>query len=301
MQSQFCPPGFERRAIATALGSLVYTTAIPAWWHQGLAEAAALPSLIFLHSVGGGSSAYEWSKVFPAFAATHQIIAPDLIGWGASEHPARDYQMADYWQMLTELIQQLTQPPVIVVASSLTAGMTIRLAIQQPELFQGLFLICPTGFADFGLDYGGGLSAQLAGTPGLDRLIYLLGAANEVAVRTFLEQVLFARSDRLMPETVQAYLDSATQPNAEFAALASLRGDLCFDLALFMEQLRVPTVILWGEKSRFTSATVGRRLAQLNPEAVRVFQTIPAVGVLPHLELPELVIGLMQRYLPWLH
>jgi pimeloyl-ACP methyl ester carboxylesterase len=254
------------------------------------------PPLIFLHSLGGGSSAYEWSKVYPAFAATHRIVAPDLIGWGQSTHPMRDYRPDDYLAIVTELIEQIG-PPVSVVASSLTAGLVIRLAVQRPELFQLLFLVSPSGYADFGAEYGRGVAATLAGIPGLDRVIYTLGAANEWAVRLFLEQVLFAQRSRLTNETIAAYLASAQQRNAEYAALTSLRGDLCFDLALYIRQLRVPTAIAWGEKSRFGSPEVGQRLAALNPSAVKAFWTLPDTGVLPQLETPEQVILLLWQAL----
>jgi pimeloyl-ACP methyl ester carboxylesterase len=291
---QFQPPGFEQRAIATTLGVLAYYTPIASFWQQD--TATELPPLIFLHSLGGGSSAYEWSKVYPAFAADYRIIAPDLIGWGQSTHPVRDYQPDDYLKLLVELIEKTAQP-AIVVASSLTAGLTIRLAIQQPDLFESLFLVSPSGYGDFGIDYGRGLAARMAGIPGLDRLIYSLGAANELAVRNFLEQFLFADRSRLTQETVSAYLASALQMNAEYAALASLRGDLCFDLSLYIGQLQVPTTIVWGKKSRFSSDKIGRRLAGLNPTAVKTFEAIDDVGVLPHLELPAVVIGLLQRHL----
>lgn len=282
--------------MTTALGNMVYYTPVAAPWAIATHNAVKLPSLVFLHSLGGGSSAYEWSKVYPAFAATHRVLAPDLIGWGQSAHPAKDYQVNDYLTMLAEFIQQV-EPPVSVVASSLTAGLTIRLAIQQPALFQTLFLVGPTGLNDFGLDYGRGLAARLAGIPLLDYLIYNLGAANELAVRNFLQQFLFAQPDRIFAELVAAYVASAQQPNAEYAALASLRGDLCFDLALYMSQLTVPTAIIWGEKSKFTGIEIGRRLAGINPQVIKTFQPLADVGVLPHLELPGVVIGLLQRYL----
>ncbi|HEY9642650.1 MAG TPA: alpha/beta hydrolase [Coleofasciculaceae cyanobacterium] len=284
----FHPPGFGQRIFKTSLGIVAYYTAIG----RPSANPAPDSPLVFLHSLGGGSSAYEWSKVYPAFASTYRVIAPDLIGWGQSSHPVKDYQIADYLNLFTELLEQL-EPPVPVVASSLTAGLTIRLAIQRPDLFQTLFLVSPSGYADFGADYGQGMAAQIAKIPGLDRLIYSLGAANEFAIRTVLEKFLFAQPSRLTSETVEAYLASAKQPNAEYAALASLRGDLCFDLSLYMEQLRVPTFIVWGEKSRLGSIQAGRRLAQLNPQAVKGFWAIDQVGVLPHLETPELIIPLL--------
>jgi len=34
-------------------------------------------------------------------------------------------------------------------------------------------------------------------------------------------------------------------------------GDLYFDLALYIQQLTVPTVMLWGEQAQFTSVKDG--------------------------------------------
>ena len=300
---QFQPLGFEQKVIETSLGSMVYYSALDQPWSLPR-QGADLPPLIFLHGFGGGSSAYEWSKVYPAFATTYRVLAPDLIGWGQSAHPVRDYQVADYLKTLTEFLEKISIStgeqgfaPLQVVASSLTAAITIRLAIQRPDLFKTLFLVCPSGFADFGQDAGRRLPLQVIGTPILDKLIYTLGATNEVSVRNFLERFLFAKPERVSQDMVEAFLASAQQPNAEYAALAFLRGDLYFDLSLYIQQLTVPTYVLWGEEAQFTKLRLGRRLAGLNKQAISVFQPVPGTGVLPHLEQPELVIGLLQHYL----
>ncbi|MFM7426408.1 MAG: alpha/beta fold hydrolase, partial [Elainella sp.] len=254
---QFQPPGFGQKLIKTTLGVMVYYTPTAAPWPvQPGSQKASQGPLVFLHSLGGGSSAYEWSKVYPAFAYDYRVIAPDLIGWGQSTHPQRDYRVEDYFLMLTELLDWVGEPAT-VMAASLTAGLTIRLAIQRPELFRQLVLVAPSGYGDFGLDYGQNLAARLAGVPGLDRLLYGVGAANELAVRNFLEQFLFADRRRLTDETVAAYLASALQHNAAYSALASLRGDLCFDLSLYMGQLQTPTTLLWGEQARFSPLKLG--------------------------------------------
>lgn len=294
---QFQPPGFRQSVVQTSLGAIAYYTQadrLESWFP---ANSAALPPLVFLHSFGGGASAYEWSKVYAAFATTHRIIAPDLIGWGQSAHPVRDYQVADYLTTLGEFLQQVSDQPVSVVASSLTGAIAIRLSIQQPNLVRSLFLVCPAGFDDFGQSAGRRLPLQVIRTPLLDSFIYTLGATNEVAVRNFLERFLFARAERVSAEMVAAYLASAQQPNAEYAALAFLRGDLYFDLAQYLAQLTVPTCILWGEQAQFTSVSLGRRLAALNSKAVQAFQVIPNAGVLPQLEQPAIVIGLLYQYL----
>lgn len=292
---QFQPPGFGHKTINTSLGSMVYYTQTAAPWCD--VETEDLPPLIFLHCFGGGSSAYEWSKVYPAFAASHRILAPDLIGWGDSTHPVRDYRINDYLTTITEFIRHTCCPPVKVVASSLTAALMIRLAIAQPFLFQELYLVCPSGFNDFGQGAGRRLPLQVINTPLLDNLIYALGAENEIAVNNFLRSFLFAKPERVSPEIVEAYLFSAQQPNAKFAALAFLRGDLYFDLSLYIQQLNIPTVIFWGKEAQFTTVKLGQRLVKLNSRAIRDFHVIPNTGVLPHLEQPEVVIGLLERYL----
>ncbi|WP_413200404.1 alpha/beta fold hydrolase [Nostoc piscinale] len=292
---QFQPPGFGQKVIHTSLGAMAYYTQTSAPWLN--ADSEDLPPLLFLHNFGGGASAYEWSKVYPAFADKYRILAPDLIGWGDSAHPVRDYQIKDYLTTLAEFITQTCRQPVKVIASSLTAALTIRLAITQPQLFQSLYLVCPSGFDDFGQGAGRRLPLSVINTPLVDSLIYGLGAENELAVRNFLQSFLFAKPGRVSPEMVAAYLTSAQQPNARFAALAFLRGDLYFDLSLYLQQLTIPSVFFWGEEAQFTSIKLGRRLANLNLNAVSQFYAIADAGVLPHLELPEVIIGLLQQHL----
>ncbi|XHX79690.1 MAG: alpha/beta fold hydrolase [Stenomitos frigidus ULC029] len=291
---QFHPPGIGQRIVQTSLGAMVYYTPVGQPWSIPSLEA---PPLLFLHSFGGGASAYEWSKVYPAFLDSHRVLAPDLLGWGQSDHPVRDYQVADYLTTLTEFIQQTCTAPVTIVASSLTGAIAIRLAILQPTLVKALFLVSPSGFADFGQDAGRRLPLQVINTPLLDQLIYTLGATTDVSVRSFLERFLFAQADRVSQEMVAAYLESAQQPNAQYAALAFLRGDLYFDLARYLPQLSIPTAILWGKQTQFTNVNLGQRLASLNPSSIKAFVPIADAGVLAHLEQPAIVIGLLRQFL----
>lgn len=295
---QFQPIGFHQQAITTDFGVMAYYTpqGFP-WRSNDVGKEPELPPLVFLHSLGGGSSAFEWSQLYPSFAASYRVIAPDLIGWGQSSHPMRDYQVDDYCAVIATLLKAVAREPAVVVASSLTAGVTIRLAIASPDLFKGLFLVSPSGNGDFGRDYRLSLPAQIAATPGVDKLLYQVGAANETAVTTFLSNFLFANPQRITPSIVQGYLASTQQPNAEYSALASLKGDICFDLARYLPQLKVRTAFVWGQKSRFSSPDFGRRLARLNPAAVEQFYVADDAGVLPHLERPAAVTPLLEAFL----
>ncbi|MGB3656152.1 MAG: alpha/beta hydrolase [Rivularia sp. (in: cyanobacteria)] len=292
----FQPLGFERCSVNTSLGRMIYYTNTGSPW-QNKTATTDKETLVFLHGFGGGSSAYEWSKVYPAFAAEYRIIAPDLIGWGESEHPVRNYQVEDYLTTIAEFLQQTCDGAVKVIASSLTAAFTIRVAITHPELFKSLILTTPAGLSDFGENYSRSFFAQLVSTPVLDKLIYTTGVATSGGIRSFLEQRQFANSNRVYEEIVEAYLESAKQSNAEYAALAFVRGDLCFDLSQFIQQLTIPTAIIWGQKSQFTGPQIGQRLAQMNPQAIKVFQQLENVGLTPQLELPGVTVGLIKKFI----
>lgn len=289
---RFHPIGIGQRVVQTSLGNLVCYVAVGEPWQPAPPDAR---SLLFLHNFGGGASAYEWSKVYPAFLDDYRVWVPDLLGWGKSDHPQRDYRVEDYLTTLTELIETLEMAPVTIAASSLTGAIAVRLAVQRPDLVRALFLICPSGFADFGQDAGRRLPLQLINAPWLGDVIYQLGATTELSVRNFLQRFLFAQPDRVSTEMVQAHLASACQPNAQESALAFLRGDLYFDLARYLPQLTTPTTIVWGAQAQFTSVELGRRLAALNPKAIQHFWVLEETGVLPQLELPAHTINLLKR------
>lgn len=290
----FTPPGFIQRSVALELGTIAYVEADPDFWPGPPVHGAPL---VFIHGFGGGSSSYEWSKVYPAFAADYPVLAPDLIGWGNSDHPDRPLTTLDYEALLGQILPHLCPEPPVVVASSLTAAMLVRVAQALPDRIRGLILVAPAGLADFGKDPSGSWVNQIVKLPLVDQLLYRGAIATADGIRQFLAQRQFADPSKISEEMVAAYRQSAQQPRAEVAALAFVRGDLSFDLAEALPQLTTPTVILWGEAAQFTPIETGRRLAALNPTAIRRFEPLPGIGLTPQLEQPGLTIGLIQQYL----
>ena len=294
----FIPPGFSQESIQSYLGYIVYYTNDCPPWNTSLDSEPE--TLVFLHGLGGGSSAYEWSKVYPAFAADYRILAPDMMGWGRSAHPEHSYTVEDYVVSIEKFIERTCEQSVTVIASALTAAFTIRAAIARPELFKSLILTTAAGLNEFDRNYQDNFFTKLAGTPVIDRLLYSTGVATSFGIRSFLEQRQFARGDRVSSEMVAAYLQSAQQPNAEYAALSFVRGDLCFDLTQDIDRLTTPTALIWGQPSEYTGPQVGHRLRSINPQAIRIMYQLSDVGFTPQLELPAVTIGLIRQFLPQL-
>ena len=290
----FLPPGFIQRSVVLSQGKVAYVEADPDFWP---APPAASVPLVFIHGFGGGSSSYEWSKVYPAFAADHPVLAPDLIGWGQSDHPEQPLTTADYEALLVDILQTLCPTPPVVVASSLSAAMMVRVAIAHPDLIQSLVLVAPAGLADFGQDPSRSIINQIVRLPLVDQMLYHGAIATAEGIKLFLAQRQFADSSKIADEIVAAYLASAQRPQADVAALAFVRGDLSFDLAADLPQLTTPTVLIWGEAAQLTEIETGHRLAALNPTAIRRLEVLPGVGLTPQLEVPGETIGLIQQWL----
>ena len=108
---RFHSAGFIQKPLTTDLGVMVYYT-------NAETPAIGTPTLVFLHSLGGGSSAFEWCRVYPALADTYRVVAPDLIGWGQSSHPVRTYRVEDYFTMITQLLTSLEGPRLVAATSS---------------------------------------------------------------------------------------------------------------------------------------------------------------------------------------
>jgi pimeloyl-ACP methyl ester carboxylesterase len=73
---------------------------LKAWWAEGervglrvggaerdvfLARRGSGPAMTMLH--GFPSSSHDWAKVMPSLAAAHRVLAPDFLGFGATEKP----------------------------------------------------------------------------------------------------------------------------------------------------------------------------------------------------------------------
>ena len=112
----FVPPGFSQKSVQSHLGYIVYYTNDRPPWNTDLEKEPE--TLVFLHGLGGGSSAYEWSKVYPGFATEYRILAPDLIGWGRSAHPQHNYIPEDYIISIEKFIKRTCSKPVTVIASA---------------------------------------------------------------------------------------------------------------------------------------------------------------------------------------
>lgn len=103
------------------------------------------PAVLLIHGIG--DSADSWVDVIPELAKRHTVIAPDLLGHGASDKPRADYSIAAYANAMRDLLAVLDIEHVTVVGHSLGGGVAMQFAYQFPERCERLCLVSTGGVA----------------------------------------------------------------------------------------------------------------------------------------------------------
>src|SRR5262245_36465674 len=99
--------------------------------------------IMLLHS--GGSSSAQWTKVAEQLSANHKMIAPDFLGFGATEAwPELGALTHDLQADLVAEVMRSEDIAVIdIVGHSYGGATAIRLLVGRPELARSLILIEP--------------------------------------------------------------------------------------------------------------------------------------------------------------
>jgi pimeloyl-ACP methyl ester carboxylesterase len=124
------------------------------------------PTLL-LHGILG-SNRY-WGSAFDRLAVDGLLLAPDLLGFGASPRPLTGYGPDEHGRALLAVLDEArVREPVLVVGHSLGALLAIWLARNHPERVKGTIAFAPPLFRD--LRHA---RRQIARAGGLERLFGL--------------------------------------------------------------------------------------------------------------------------------
>jgi pimeloyl-ACP methyl ester carboxylesterase len=99
--------------------------------------------VVLVHGVGG--SAAHWESVFHMLSRDHLVIAPDLLGHGASAKPRGDYSLGAYASGIRDLLVMLGHTRATVVGHSLGGGIAMQFAYQFFGRCERLVLVSSGG------------------------------------------------------------------------------------------------------------------------------------------------------------
>jgi pimeloyl-ACP methyl ester carboxylesterase len=283
------PAIFATRIFYTSRGQVVYH------------ESGQGGPLVFVHGVYVGASSYEWSKVYPHFAGTHQVLAVDLLGFGESERPDVPLSATDHVQALVEFIRAKSGGErASIVASGLGAGFATILAAQHPDLVQRLILLMPIGRIEFGRRQVPKRYGMFARVPFANRTFYRRYLSTRIQIRTWLKNFGFGDFEKITEETVEVLTNCAQQFGAERAIFQWMTRRFDLDLEKRMAELSQPVTLIWGEKAVNPPLESGYRLQPVAKQCSLV--VLPNLGSLAPLESPMQVAEALTKELdPTIH
>jgi non-heme chloroperoxidase len=194
------------------------------------------PTVLMLHGITDSWRSFE--PVLPLLPAHWHVVSLSQRGHGGSDKSARQYRTEDFAADAAAFARALDLAPMIVVGHSMGAANALRLALDAPELVQGLVLA--GAFARF---------------------------SDKDALRAFCREEIAPLIDPVPPALARAFqMDTVAQPVAPGlidtmvdeslrapahvwrAAFAALFDDRFSDE---LAGLQAPTLIAWGDADAF--------------------------------------------------
>ena len=217
--------------------------------------------VILLHGIPTNSR--MWRDIIPQLAATHRVIAPDLLNYGQSEKPeSADVSINAQSRMILRFMQALGIRRADVVAHDIGGGVAQLLAVNAPEAVRKLVLLDSVCFDSWPIPEFEPLQKPEAESEmSLEDFIAMM--------RGFMPTGVVNKSV-MTDELIDLYLapwSSEDGKRAFFRNLRRLNKEYTQAIADALKQLPHPTLVLWGEKDPFQKPAYAEKLAATIPHA----------------------------------
>jgi pimeloyl-ACP methyl ester carboxylesterase len=244
------------------------------------------PALILLH--GFAASLDTWEPWAQALSARYRVIRFDLPGFGLTgPDPTGDYTDAREVKILTDLMDQLGIARASLFGHSLGGRLVCNFTALHPERVTRLVLVSPDGFASALFAYDKATETPL-----------IMRALPYVAPRILLKAYLaaaYARPEALTETTLTRYRDLLLAPGVRRAILARMGQVILRDPAPTLARIKIPTLLLWGEKDQMIPIGVAAGYMRDLPDAI--LTPLPNLGHMPFEEDPVTSLAPVERFL----
>jgi 2-hydroxymuconate-semialdehyde hydrolase len=231
--------GPERRRIGLADGELAYV------------EAGQGPPVVLLH--GFPTSSFLWRRLIPLLATRMRVLAPDLLGYGASDKPAdADLSVTAQARRVGELLTRLGVERAALVGHDLGGAVAQLLALDGRA--EALVL----------------LDAACFDAWPIEGVRMLQAAPAERQTARFAEEVVrlaldlgVAHRGRLDEAAVRGYVEPWLEnPPALFRAARGIDGRGLAGREADLAALDLPAMVVWGEEDPFLPVELAERLGE---------------------------------------
>ncbi|MGE0828432.1 MAG: alpha/beta fold hydrolase [Hyphomonadaceae bacterium] len=256
---------------------------------RGRADA---PPILFLH--GATANAREFLNFTAALEADYRVLIIDRPGYGYSERPRRSERLAVQARLLAHALERESEGPALIVCHSLGCASGLRIAVERPDLVDGLVLISP---ASHPYPWPNAWWARLAAAPLIGPLFCatLVPAIAPSASRSAIRNTFHPA------QPTQDYVEDggvglafrAGAFRASARDVVATKREFITQAPLYT-QIDAPAVIVTADKDRVVSPRIhAQALARDIPTAELI--TLPGAGHMPHRVRPDAILASIHR------
>ena len=248
--------------------------------------------VVLVHGLGGQWQ--NWLENIPRLAQDRRVLALDLPGHGLT--PMREdgeISITGYGRCVNAFCDQLGLGQIDIVGNSMGGFVTAEVAIQFPERVQRLVLVSAAGITSADavqapiLTFGRVATAIATNTAARHRKL----AARPLTRHSSL--LLVARHPRLLKPDLayEGFFKGAGKPAFDDA----LRACLEYDFRDRLPDVKVPTLIVWGEKDSIIPVRDADEFERLIEDSRKV--VMKDTGHIPMAERPQTFNDLLVKFL----
>lgn len=267
-------------------------------------EAGEGPPVLMLHGAVFGGNVFWW-ETQQTLAPKLRTIAPDFVGWGASDKPRAPYTLETYRAFISGFLDALGLEQVVLAGHSMGGLLGSAYALLHPERVSRLFLLAvPPAWANFEIPplfqpllvplLG---ELMMAATP-------LFGTEHPLGIRRFYESLFHdprANAPARMRAMLHACCVATSEPAHRAAFLNTLRSIRGTEAERLRAMLRArladferPTRLLAGRQDPLFAVSVIEAGAALLPGAR--LDVLDACGHFPSWEQPARVAAALEEF-----
>lgn len=242
-------------------------------------QAGSGPPLLLIHGLLGGS--FCWRFTLPALAEHYTACAVDLPGLSSSDDPGIDCSISCQARRLSRFIEKMPWKTLTVIGCSFGGAVAMLLAAGNSRI-QSLVLSAPVNpWSNFGQRRIRFLSTRPGG--------YFLRAALPISrpFHRIAVSRMYGDPESVPQDAVHGYRESVLRRGRAQNILTALRNwptDV-ESLRIIIPQLKIPTLLLWGDRDQAVDPRSATQLSRHLPQAETRF--ISGAGHLPFEESPE--------------
>jgi pimeloyl-ACP methyl ester carboxylesterase len=249
--------------------------------------------VVLVHGLGGQWQ--NWLENIPRLAETRRVVAIDLPGFGCTPEPEDDEEITitRYGHWVNEVANRLGLETVDLVGNSMGGYIAAEVAIQFPARVSRLVLVSAAGIS----------SAEVPQMPILTigRVAAAI-ASNSVTryrrlacrpVTRHVALALVARHPRLLKADLayEGFFKGGGKPGFADA----LRASLDYDFRDRLSDVKVPTLIVWGEKDSIIPTRDADEFERLIEDSRKV--VMKDTGHVPMAERPQAFNDVLVEFL----